>query len=85
MSDKMTSAVVFVQGMGSVSNVLEWFCYLGSKYGHGLDVIMKLFTHPLNEQTCQIVLFYFPNALQGTVTEMCNILVIALCLTLHRS
>lgn len=25
--------------------------------------------------------FYFPNALQGTVTEMCNILVIALCLT----
>lgn len=25
--------------------------------------------------------FYFPNALQGTVTEMCNILVIALSLT----
>lgn len=28
--------------------------------------------------------FYFPNALQGTVTEMCNIFVIALCLALHR-
>lgn len=85
MSDKKTNAVVFVHGTGSVSSVLEWFCYLGSKHGHGLDVIMKLFTHTLNEQSCQIVLFYFPNALQGTVTEMCNILVIALCLTLLRS
>ena len=28
--------------------------------------------------------FYFPDALQGTVTEMCNILVIALSLKLHR-
>lgn len=41
--------------------------YLGSstnleteKYGCVLDVNMKLFTHPLNEQSCQMLLFLFP-------------------------
>lgn len=60
MSEQMTNAVVFVEGTGSVSNILAWLRFLGLKYGHGLDVIMKLFTHPLNEQSCQIVLFLFP-------------------------
>lgn len=60
MFEQMTGAVVFEEGTGSPSNILAWPRYLGLKYGHGLDVIMKRFTHPLNEQSCQIVLFLFP-------------------------
>lgn len=66
MSEQMTSAVA-AERTGSESTVLVQLLYLGSstnleteKYGRGLDVNMKLFTHTLNEQSCQIALFLFP-------------------------
>lgn len=60
MSEQMTNADAFHGKKVLESSVLAQLLYLGLKYGHGLDVNMELFTHPLNEQSCQIVLFLFP-------------------------
>lgn len=81
-SEQITTADVFVKGTWSES-------FWHSSFILSIDTVWmwtwsSLPTLSVNKAVT-LFSFYFPNALQGTVTGMCNILVIALCLTLHRS
>ncbi len=56
---------MMLERTGSESTILAQLLYPGlsthletEKYGHAFDLNMKLLTHHLNEQSCQIVLFF---------------------------